>query len=124
MSAILVRNVFQRRGLEVHIANLFALRRKHRDSSFFTPNGTIREYARDYLRTWIPVWESDVVRERANAEFDAMFKCTLGFVPKRQPENDPQRSGCFAKSSGSSRRIILAITLVITRTAGKPNAMS
>ncbi len=88
MPSILGRNLFKRRGLDVHIAKLFALRREHGDGSFFEPSGAIRDYARDYLRTWIPVWESSEAREEARARLDAVLENALGYVP--QDHDDPE----------------------------------
>jgi hypothetical protein len=90
MSSILGRNLFKRRGLDIHIAKLFALRREHGDSSFFEPSGAIRDYARDYLRTWIPVWESNEAREEAQARVDAMLESLLGHAHQRCMYDDPE----------------------------------
>lgn len=90
MARIIGSNIFKRRGLELHIAKLFELRREHGDASFFESNGTIRPYARDYLRTWIPVWESDEARQAAYEKFNAMLKDVLGSCIACDPCDDPE----------------------------------
>jgi hypothetical protein len=85
----IVRNAFQRRGLDLHIAKLFALRREHGDGSFFERSGEIRRYARDYLRTWIPVWASDEERQTAQENCDAMRK-SMGYIPEGDQRDGPE----------------------------------
>lgn len=90
MATIIGRNAFRRRGLELHISKLFELRREHRDDSFFEPGGTIRGYARDYLRAWIPMWESNEARKATQGHFAEMIAAVLGHDPERSDKEDPE----------------------------------
>lgn len=89
MADNIVRNAFQRRGLDLHIAKLFALRRENGDGSFFERSGEIRRYARDYLRTWIPVWASDEERQTAHENCSAMRK-SMGYIQENNQRDDPE----------------------------------
>lgn len=90
MSNIIGRTAFRRKGFELHIANLFKLRREHGDDSFFDRNGAIRGYAREYLRDWIPVWQSNDERKEAQGRFDAILKNALGYAHKWDEHEDPE----------------------------------
>jgi len=87
MAKIIGRDAFKRRGLELHIGKLFALRREHHDDSFFEPSGAIRGYAREYLRAWIPMWESDEAPRAARKHLSATF---LGHVTERTDWENPE----------------------------------
>lgn len=90
MANIIGRTAFRRKGFELHIANLFKLRCEHGDDSFFDRNDAIRGYAREYLRDWIPVWESNAARKEAQARFDTILENALGYAHEWDEKEEPE----------------------------------